>query len=155
MRQQATYSRIRVQKWELQIDISSKSMHVVGVCNNWVTMNWIDGWVCTHEGWKGHRVNLSTSPSIWGREGMWRVWNCDLTLWLAGAAAAAKKWIDLINIHDLDCTMLHVRIMEHVADVTGTLTAAAPSIRTRTRPYCAARMLNQLRCGHRAWPCSS
>ena len=51
--------------------------------------------------------------------------------------------------------MLHVRIMEHVADVTGTLTAAAPSIRARTRPYRAARMLNQLRCGHRAWPCSS
>ena len=32
----------------------------------------------------------------------------------AGAAAAAKKWRGLINIHDLDCTMLHARIFERV-----------------------------------------
>ena len=73
----------------------------------------------------------------------------------AGVAAAAKNWRDLINIHDLDRTMLHARIFERVADATGALTAAAPSIRARTRPYRVVRMLNQLRRDHRAWPCSS
>ena len=33
---------------------------------------------------------------------------------ITGAAAAAKKWRGLINIHDLDCTMLHARIFERV-----------------------------------------
>ena len=61
----------------------------------------------------------------------------------------------LINIHDLDCTMLHARIFERVADAAGTLTAAAPSIHAHTCLYGAAWMLNQLRRGHRAWPCSS
>ena len=59
-----------------------------------------------------------------------------------GSAAAAKKWRGQINIHEL-------------VDAAGTLTAAAPSIRACTRPYCVVRMLNQLRRGHRAWPCSS
>ena len=62
--------------------------------------------------------------------------------------AAAKKWRGLINIHDL----LHARIFERVADAAG---AAAPSIRAHTRPYRAARMLNQLRRGRRAWARSS
>ena len=45
--------------------------------------------------------------------------------------------------------MLCARIFERVADATGTLTAAVPSIRAHTRPYRAAQMLNQLRRGHR------
>ena len=66
-----------------------------------------------------------------------------------GAVAAAKKWRGLINIHDLDCTMLHARIFERVANAAGTLTATAPSIRAHMRPYRVARMLNQLRHDHR------
>ena len=66
---------------------------------------------------------------------------------MPGAAAAAKKWRGLINIHDLDCTMLHARIFERVADAVGTLTAAAPSICMHMHPYRAARMLNQLKHG--------
>ena len=45
--------------------------------------------------------------------------------------------------------MLRARIFERVANAAGTLTAAAPSIRVHTRPYHAARMLNQLRHGPR------
>ena len=78
-----------------------------------------------------------------------------IVVYVAGAAAAAKKWKGLINIHDLDCTMLHTRIFERVANAVGTLTATAPSICPHMHPYCAARMLNQLRHGHRAWPCFS
>ena len=73
-------------------------------------------------------------------------------MFLPGAAAAAKKWRGLINIHDLDCTMLHPRIFERVADATGAITATAPSIRACTRPYRAAQLLNQLRRDHRPWP---
>ena len=46
-------------------------------------------------------------------------------------------------------------IFERVADAAGTLTADAPSIRVRTHPYRADRMLNQLRRGAGAWPSSS
>ena len=46
--------------------------------------------------------------------------------------------------------MLHTRIFERVANATGTLTAAAPSIRVHMRPYRVAWMLNQLRHDHRA-----
>ena len=65
-----------------------------------------------------------------------------------GVAAAAKKWRGLINIHNLDCTMLHAQIFECVANATRILTAAVPSIRARMRPYCAGRMPNHLRRGH-------
>ena len=51
--------------------------------------------------------------------------------------------------------MLHARIFKRVADVTGILTAAVPSIRARMHPYRVARMPNYLRRGHRGWPCSS
>ena len=51
--------------------------------------------------------------------------------------------------------MLHAQIFERVANATGILTAAAPSIRARMRPYRVARMPYHLRHGHRAWPCSS
>ena len=47
---------------------------------------------------------------------------------LPGTEGAAKKWRGLINIHDLDC--------------------CSPS----RHLYHVARILNQLRHGHRAWP---
>ena len=56
----------------------------------------------------------------------------------------AKKWRGLINIHDLDCTMLHARIFERAdshADAAGTLTAATPSICAHTCPYRVAGWL--------------
>ena len=64
-------------------------------------------------------------------------------------SGSSQKWRGLINIHDLDCTMLHARIFKRVADVTGILTAAVPSIRARMHPYRVARMPNYLRRGHR------
>ena len=81
-----------------------------------------------------------------------------LSLQLARVAAYARPtmfYIPLVNIHDLDCTMLHARIFELGTDAGGTLTATAPSIHAHMRPYRVARMLNQLRRGHRVWPCSS
>ena len=56
----------------------------------------------------------------------------------------AKKWRGLINIHNLDCTMLHARIFERAdshADAAGTLTAATPSICAHTCPYRVAGWL--------------
>ena len=56
----------------------------------------------------------------------------------------AKKWRGIINIHDLDCTMLHARIFKHAdshANAAGTLTAATASIRAHMRPYRATGCL--------------
>ena len=68
------------------------------------------------------------------------------TIWsscIAGAEAAVKKWRSLINIHKLwlycgSCRSPPCHQFTHV--------------HVRTVPYCAARMLNQLRRGHRVWP---
>ena len=57
------------------------------------------------------------------------------------AVAAAKKRRGLINIHDYDCTMLHARIFECVADAAGTLTATTPSICVHMRLYRVAGCL--------------
>ena len=72
----------------------------------------------------------------------------------SGAEAAAKKWRGLINIHDLDCTHVpNFRInMPCHAGAAGAACRSPPRHQFARVRIGAARMLNQLRRSHRAWP---
>ena len=74
----------------------------------------------------------------------------------SGAAAATKKWRDLINIHELDRTTKAV-VSDQQASKTVTafvlINMPVPRHRfVRVRTVRLGRLLNQLRRGHRAWP---
>jgi len=69
---------------------------------------------------------------------------------LAEAAAAAKKWRGLINIHKPWLYYAAHTNFQTCCRCHGNINS-----RCAINSYRAAWMLNQLRHGHRAWPCSS
>ena len=75
--------------------------------------------VLKHFAWAGNRLFILRWRRKW-KVGSYMYWESNpvLLLWSCQCstrvAAAAKKWRGLINIHDLDCTMLHARIFERI-----------------------------------------